>query len=93
MNKQPPTTNAQPTIEKNPEQITKLMTGNEMVAEAANVIDFHFMGYYPITPSTEIAQILESMKSRGEVNTVLLPADGEHGLKATAQWYRDNRWL
>ena len=61
------------------EQITKLMTGNEMVAEAAKAIDFHFMGYYPITPSTEIAQIIEAMKVRGEIRTVLLAADGEHG--------------
>jgi len=50
-----------------------------MAAEAARAIDFHFMGYYPITPSTEIAQLLDSMKARGEISTVLLPADGEHG--------------
>jgi pyruvate ferredoxin oxidoreductase alpha subunit len=61
------------------EQIAKFMTGNEMVAEAAKVIDFHFMGYYPITPSTEIAELINAMKARGEVSTVLLPADGEHG--------------
>ncbi|MGE5086393.1 MAG: thiamine pyrophosphate-dependent enzyme [Bacillota bacterium] len=50
-----------------------------MVAEAAKAIQFHFMGYYPITPSTEIAQLIDAMKARGEVSTVLLPADGEHG--------------
>ena len=61
------------------EQIAKFMTGNEMVAEAAKAIDFHFMGYYPITPSTEIAELINSMKARGEVSTVMLPADGEHG--------------
>ena len=61
------------------EQIQKFMTGNEMVAEAAKAIQFHFMGYYPITPSTEIAQLIDAMKARGEVSTVLLPADGEHG--------------
>ncbi|MGZ3774952.1 MAG: thiamine pyrophosphate-dependent enzyme [Pseudobdellovibrionaceae bacterium] len=55
------------------------MTGNEMIAEAAKAINFHFMGYYPITPSTEIAQLIDAMKVRGEVSTVLLPADGEHG--------------
>lgn len=60
-------------------QIQKMMTGNEMVAEAAKAINFHFMGYYPITPSTEIAQLIEEMRAKGEVNTVLLPADGEHG--------------
>lgn len=61
------------------EQVPKFLTGNEMVAEAARVIDFHFMGYYPITPSTEIAELINGMKSQGEVSTVLLPADGEHG--------------
>lgn len=60
-------------------QETKLLTGNEAVAEAAKAIDFHFMGYYPITPSTEIAQYLDAMKSRGDISTVLLAADGEHG--------------
>ena len=50
-----------------------------MAAEAARVIDFHFMGYYPITPSTEIAELIDGMRARGEVSTVLLPADGEHG--------------
>lgn len=54
-------------------------TGNEMVAEAAKAIQFHFMGYYPITPSTEIAQLIEAMRVRGEIDTVLLAADGEHG--------------
>jgi len=61
------------------EQIPKFMTGNEVVAEAARVIDFHFMGYYPITPSTEIAELINGLKSQGEISTVLLPADGEHG--------------
>ena len=61
------------------QQVQKFMTGNEMVAEAAKAIQFHFMGYYPITPSTEIAQLIDAMKVRGEVSTVLLPADGEHG--------------
>jgi len=60
-------------------QVQKFLTGNEAVAEAARGIQFHFMGYYPITPSTEIAELIESMVANGEVNTVLLPADGEHG--------------
>lgn len=60
-------------------QLQKFITGNEAVAEAAKAINFHFMGYYPITPSTEIAQLIDDMKIRGELDTVLLPADGEHG--------------
>lgn len=61
------------------DQETKFLTGNETAAEAARFIDFHFMGYYPITPSTEIAQLLDVMKTKGEISTVMLPADGEHG--------------
>lgn len=61
------------------EQVKKFMSGNEMIAEAAKAINFHFMGYYPITPSTEIAEVLSEMKARGEISTVMLPADGEHG--------------
>jgi pyruvate ferredoxin oxidoreductase alpha subunit len=61
------------------EQRDEFLTGNEMVAEAARAIQFHFMGFYPITPSTEIAQLIDAMRARGEVSTVLLAADGEHG--------------
>lgn len=63
----------------NIEQVDRFLTGNEMAAEAAKAIQFHFMGFYPITPSTEIAQIVDRMRVKGEVSTVLLPADGEHG--------------
>ncbi len=61
------------------EQIKLLKTGNEMIAEAAHMIDFHFMGYYPITPSTEISEKMDILKAKGEIRTVMLPADGEHG--------------
>lgn len=63
----------------NIEQVDRFLTGNEMAAEAAKAIQFHFMGFYPITPSTEIAQIVDRMRVKGEVSTVMLPADGEHG--------------
>lgn len=54
-------------------------SGNEMAALAAKQINYHVMGYYPITPSTEIAENLDEMKAEGEHDTVLIPADGEHG--------------
>jgi pyruvate ferredoxin oxidoreductase alpha subunit len=60
-------------------QVRRFMTGNELVAEAAQAIDFHFMGYYPITPSTEIAERIDTKRAKGEIRTVLLAADGEHG--------------
>lgn len=61
------------------EQVVTFESGNEMAALAAAQIDYHLMGYFPITPSTEIAQILDAMKARGEHNIELIAADGEHG--------------
>lgn len=61
------------------EQITTFESGNEMAAMAAAQINYHLMGYFPITPSTEIAQFLDQMKARGEHDIKLIPADGEHG--------------
>lgn len=61
------------------EQVVTFESGNEMAAMAAAQINYHVMGYFPITPSTEIAQLLDQMKSRGEHDINLIPADGEHG--------------
>lgn len=62
-----------------PEQSLTFESGNEMAAMAAAQINYHVMGYFPITPSTEVAQYLDMMKTRGEHDIVLIPADGEHG--------------
>ncbi len=62
-----------------PDQRTGFLSGNEMAALAASQINFHVMGYYPITPSTEIAELLSEMAAEGEHNIVLIPGDGEHG--------------
>lgn len=61
------------------EQVSTFESGNEMAAMAAAQINYHLMGYFPITPSTEVAQYLDQMKSRGEHDIKLIPADGEHG--------------
>ncbi|MGE5688938.1 MAG: transketolase C-terminal domain-containing protein, partial [Pseudomonadota bacterium] len=61
------------------EQVTDFRSGNEMAAISAKHIDFHVMGYYPITPSTEIAENLDEMRAEGEHSIVMIPADGEHG--------------
>jgi len=68
-------------LEKEKINLQKLdfKSGNEMAALAAAQINYHVMGYFPITPSTEIAEFLDEMKSRGEHDIVLVPADGEHG--------------
>ena len=53
-------------------------SGNEMAAYAAHQINYHIMGYFPISPSTEVAQFLDLMKTNGQHDIKLIPADGEH---------------
>jgi pyruvate ferredoxin oxidoreductase alpha subunit len=54
------------------------LNGNEMVAEAGKAIDYHMMGYFPITPSTQIAEELDAMKAEGLHDIKMVAADGEH---------------
>ena len=53
-------------------------SGNEAAALAVKQINYHLMGYYPITPSTQIAESLDLMVSEGEADTVMVAAEGEH---------------
>ena len=60
-------------------QVHDFKSGNEAAALAARDIGFHVMGYFPITPSTEVAETLSKMHADGEHEIVMIPADGEHG--------------
>jgi len=60
-------------------QVPDFKSGNEAAALAARDIGFHVMGYFPITPSTEVAENLSQMQANGEHDIVMIPADGEHG--------------
>lgn len=53
-------------------------SGNELAAYAAKQINYHVMGYYPITPSTQIAENLDLMKAEGKHEIALIAAEGEH---------------
>lgn len=53
-------------------------SGNEAAAYAAKQINYHLMGYYPITPSTQVAENIDLMVSEGVCDTVLIAAEGEH---------------
>ena len=53
-------------------------SGNELASIACKQINYHIMGYYPITPSTQIAENLDLMRSEGESQTKLIAAEGEH---------------
>lgn len=53
-------------------------SGNELAAYAAKQINYHVMGYYPITPSTQIAENLDEMRAEGLHDIELIAAEGEH---------------
>ena len=53
-------------------------SGNELAAYAAKQINYHVMGYYPITPSTQIAENLDVMGAEGLHDIRLIAAEGEH---------------
>src|SRR3990172_153011 len=54
-------------------------SGNEAAALAARDIGFHLMGYFSITPSTEVAENLSQMQADGEHDIAMIAGDGEHG--------------
>lgn len=60
------------------EQVEKYLSGNEAAAFAVKQIGYDIMGYYPITPSTQIAENLDLMGAKGEVDITMIPAEGEH---------------
>ena len=44
-------------------QVVEFASGNEMAAIAIKQIGYDLMGYYPITPSTQIAENLDIMRA------------------------------
>lgn len=60
------------------EQKDVFLSGNELAAEAIKQINYHLMGYYPITPSTQVAERIDEMKANGEFEICMIPAEGEH---------------
>lgn len=59
-------------------QIVEFASGNEMAAIAIKQIGYDLMGYYPITPSTQIAENLDIMRANGETDLIMIAAEGEH---------------
>lgn len=59
-------------------QVTEYASGNEMAAIAVKQIGYDLMGYYPITPSTQIAENLDLMRASGETDLIMIAAEGEH---------------
>lgn len=69
---------AQPVSAPPVEQKVLYDSGNELAAYAAKQINYHVMGYYPITPSTQIAENLDLMGAQGLHEVKLIAAEGEH---------------
>ena len=61
--------------------LLSLLLGPDKEAAALLVL----MGYYPITPSTQIAENLDIMRANGETDLVMVAAEGEHSAAG-------NRW-
>lgn len=59
-------------------QIMEYASGNDMAAIAIKQIGYDLMGYYPITPSTQIAENLDLMRANGETDLIMVAAEGEH---------------
>lgn len=59
-------------------QRVEFASGNEMAALAIRQIGYDLMGYYPITPSTQIAEGLDTMRANGETDMIMIAAEGEH---------------
>lgn len=59
-------------------QITEYASGNEIAAMAIKQIGYDLMGYYPITPSTQIAESLDTMRANGQTDLIMIAAEGEH---------------
>lgn len=53
-------------------------SGNEMAVLAIRQIGYDLMGYYPITPSTQIAEGLDALRADGETDLIMIAAEGEH---------------
>lgn len=60
------------------EQVMEYASGNEMASIAIKQIGYDLMGYYPITPSTQIAENLDIMRANGETDLCMVAAEGEH---------------
>ncbi len=59
-------------------QIMEFASGNEIAAIAVRQIGYDIMGYYPITPSTQVAENLDLMKAEGKTDIIMIAAEGEH---------------
>ncbi len=60
------------------------MSGNEAVSYAIRQINPDVMPAFPITPSTEIPQLVSSYIANGEMDTEFIPVESEHSSMSAA---------
>lgn len=60
------------------------MSGNEAVAYAIRQVNPDVMPAFPITPSTEIPQLVSTYIANGEVETEFIPVESEHSAMSAA---------
>ena len=64
--------------------IKERMSGNEAVAYAIRQINPDVMPAFPITPSTEIPQMVSTYIANGKIDTEFIPVESEHSAMAAA---------
>lgn len=64
--------------------IKERMSGNEAVAYAIRQVDPDVMPAFPITPSTEIPQMVSTYIANGEIETEFIPVESEHSAMSAA---------
>ena len=64
--------------------IKERLSGNEAVAYAIRQINPDVMPAFPITPSTEIPQLVSTYIANGEMDTEFIPVESEHSSMSAA---------
>ncbi len=64
--------------------IKERMSGNEAVSYAIRQINPDVMPAFPITPSTEIPQMVSTYIANGEIETEFIPVESEHSSMSAA---------
>lgn len=64
--------------------IKERMSGNEAVSFAIRQVNPDVMPAFPITPSTEIPQMVSTYISNGEIDTEFIPVESEHSSMSAA---------
>ena len=64
--------------------IKERMSGNEAVSYAIKQINPDVMPAFPITPSTEIPQMVSTYIANGEIDTEFIPVESEHSAMSAA---------